>query len=251
MLHDMTYYFAAIPAAVVIGLSKGGFAGLGALALPIMALAISPVTAAAIILPVLLVSDWVSVWAFRHDFSVRNLVILIPASIIGVTLGWLLAARVSEDGVRLVVGLISILSVVYMVARDWITAGAAQKPKVPAGVLWGSVTGFTSFISHSGAPPFQIYVMPQKLSPRIYAGTSTIVFAAINLLKVPPYFFLGQFSRQNLIASSGLMPVAIVSALCGVWLVRRVSGDRFYAIILALTFLIGVKLTWDAVSVLV
>jgi uncharacterized membrane protein YfcA len=165
-------------------------------------------------------------------------------------LGWLLAARVSEDAVRLAVGLISILFVGYMVVRDRLGASVAR-PDVPGGVVWGAVAGFTSFISHSGAPPFQVYVMPQKLTPRMYAGTSTIVFAAINVLKVPPYFFLGQFSRANLAAAGTLTPVAIVSALAGVWLVRRVSPDRFYAIILLLTFLIGVKLTWDAVAGLV
>ena len=250
MLHITTYYLVAIPAAALLGLSKGGFAGLGTLALPIMALAISPITAAAIMLPLLVVSDWVSVWAFRQNYSVRNVMILVPASMIGVMLGWLLAARVSEDVVRLAVGLISILFVLYMIARDRLGVGVVENPSVPSGVIWGSVTGFTSFVSHSGAPPFQIYVMPQKLSPTIYAGTSTIVFATINMLKVPPYFFLGQLSPQNLIASVWLMPVAICSALGGVWLVRRVSSDRFYAIILVLTFLIGAKLTWGATLLL-
>ena len=251
MSSTMAFYLAAIPAVVLLGLSKGGFAGLGTLTVPIMALAISPVRAAAILLPLLIVGDWVSVYAFRRDFSTRNIAILIPSSVIGVGLGWLLAARVSEDAVRLAVGLISILFVVYMVVRDRLGAATVEKPGVPSGVLWGSVAGFTSFISHSGAPPFQVYVMPQKLAPRVFAGTSTIVFAAINLIKAPPYFFLGQFSRANLTLSLHLMPVAIVSALGGVWLVRRVSTERFYAIILALTFLIGVKLTWDAVEALV
>jgi uncharacterized membrane protein YfcA len=141
--------------------------------------------------------------------------------------------------------------VIYMVARDRLGGGRVQKPGVPSGLLWGAVAGFTSFVSHSGVPPFQIYVMPQKLSPRIYAGTQTIVFAAVNLLKVPPYVLLGQITRQNLTASAWLMPVAIVSALGGVWLVRRVSSDRFYGIILVLTFLIGAKLTWDAVLAMV
>jgi uncharacterized protein len=250
MSSTMAFYLAAVPAVVLLGLSKGGFAGLGTLAVPIMALAISPVKAAAIMLPLLLVGDWVSVWAFRRDYSARNLAILIPASVIGVGVGWLLAARVSEDVVRLAVGLISILFVVYMILRDRLGAATVEKPGVPSGVLWGAVAGFTSFISHSGAPPFQVYVMPQKLEPRVFAGTSTIVFAAINLIKVPPYFFLGQFSRANLTTSVGLIPVAIVSALGGVWLVRRVSTERFYAIILVLTFLIGLKLTWDAVEAL-
>ena len=216
-----------------------------------LSLVASPVRAAAIVLPILLVQDWLSVWAFRRDFSPRNLIILIPSSMIGVGVGWLLAARVSDDAVRLAIGVISIVFVLYMLIRDRLGRAPVEKPGVPSGVLWGSLAGFTSFISHSGAPPFQVYVMPQYLKPPVFAGTATMFFAAVNLLKVPPYFLLGQFNRDNLFVSAGLIPVAILSTFGGVWLTRRVSADRFYAIILALTFLIGVKLTYDAVRALV
>src|SRR5208283_2918069 len=114
---DWTFYMAAVPAVVLLGLSKGGFSGLSTLAMPLLALAISPVRAAAIVLPILIVQDWVSVWAFRRDFSPHNLLILIPSSMIGIAAGWLLAARVSEDAVRLAVGVISIVFVFYMLIR--------------------------------------------------------------------------------------------------------------------------------------
>jgi hypothetical protein len=215
-----------------------------------LSLVVSPVRAVAIVLPILIVQDWVSVWAFRRDFSTRNLAILIPSAMIGVGIGWLLAARVSDDAVRLAIGVISILFVAYMLVRDRLGRAPIEKPGVPSGVLWGSVAGFTSFVSHAGAPPFQIYVMPQYLKPRIFAGTATMFFAALNLLKLPPYLLLGQFNRDNLFVSAKLMPIAILSTFAGVWLVRRVSPDRFYALILVLTFLIGLKLTYDAVLAL-
>jgi uncharacterized membrane protein YfcA len=247
----MQFYLVAAPAVIILGLSKGGFTGLSSLAMPMMSLVISPVRAAAIVLPVLIVQDWVSVWAFRRDFSPRNLLILIPASIIGVAAGWLLAARVSEDAVRLAVGVISIAFVAYMLIRDGLGLAPVATPGVPAGLLWGSLAGFTSFISHAGSPPFQVYVMPQNLKPRVFAGTATMFFAAVNLIKLPPYLMLGQFSRQNLTVSALLIPVAVLSTFAGVWLVRRVAADRFYAIILVITFLIGVKLTYDALLALV
>ena len=250
MSGEMQFYLVAITVVVLYGLSKGGFSGLGSLGVPILSLVTSPVRAAAIVLPILIVQDWVSVWAFRRDFSPRNLVILTPSAVIGVGMGWLLAARVSEDAVRLVIGIISIVFVAYMLIRDRLGLASVEKPGVPSGILWGSLSGFTSFIGHAGAPPFQVYVMPQYLQPRIFAGTATIFFAAVNLLKLPPYFLLGQLSRDNLIVSAGLIPVAIVSTFAGVWVVRRVSPERFYALILALTFLIGVKLTYDAVRAL-
>ena len=250
MSGNTQFYLAAVAAVILFGLSKGGFSGLSTLGMPLMSLVASPVRAAAIVLPILIVQDWLSVWAFRRNFSPRNLVILIPSAMVGVGLGWLLAARVSDDAVRLVLGIISIGFVLYMVVRDRLGRAPVERPGVPSGVVWGSVAGFTSFISHAGAPPFQVYVMPQYLKPRVFAGTATMFFAAVNLLKVPPYFLLGQFSRDNLLVSAWLIPVAVVSTFAGVWLVRRVSADRFYAIILALTFLVGVKLTYDAVLAL-
>ena len=244
------FYLVAIPAVILFGLSKGGFSGLGTLGVPMMSLVASPVRAAAIVLPILLVQDWLSVWAFRREFSPRNLIILIPSSMIGVGVGGLVAARVSDDAVRLAIGVISIVFVLYMLIRDRLGRAPVEKAGVPSGVLWGSLAGFTSFVSHSGAPPFQVYVMPQYLKPPIFAGTATMFFAAVNLLKVPPYFLLGQFNRDNLVVSGSLIPVAILSTFAGVWVTRRVSADRFYAIILALTFLIGAKLTCDAVLAL-
>ncbi len=250
MSGETQFYLVAIPAVILFGLSKGGFSGLGTIGVPMLSLVASPVRAAAIVLPILLVQDWLSVWAFRRDFSPRNLIILIPSSIIGVGVGWLFAARVSDDAVRLAIGVISIVFVLYMLIRDRLGRAPVEKPGVPSGVLWGSLSGFTSFVSHAGAPPFQVYVMPQYLKPPVFAGTATMFFAAVNLLKVPPYFLLGQFNRDNLFVSAGLIPVAILSTFAGVWLTRRVSADRFYAVILALTFLIGVKLTYDAVRAL-
>jgi uncharacterized membrane protein YfcA len=215
MSGEMQFYLVAIPAVILFGLSKGGFSGLGTLGVPMMSLVASPVRAAAIVLPVLLLQDWLSVWAFRRDFSPRNLIILIPSSVIGVGVGWLVAARVSDDAVRLAIGVISIVFVLYMLIRDRLGRAPVEKPGVPSGVLWGSLSGFTSFISHSGAPPFQVYVMPQYLKPPVFAGTATMFFAAVNLLKVPPYFLLGQFNRDNLVVSAGLIPVAILSTFAG------------------------------------
>jgi uncharacterized protein len=247
---DWTFYLAAVPAVILLGLSKGGFSGLSSLAMPLLALAISPVKAAAIVLPILIVQDWVSVWAFRRDFNGRNLLILLPGALIGVGVGWLLASRVDEAAVRLAVGLISIGFVIFMLLRDRFLGDAAARADVAPGMFWGALAGFTSFISHAGGPPAMVYVMPQKLSPRVFAGTLTMFFAAVNILKVPPYFLLGQFSRANMAASATLIPLAILATFAGVWLVRRISADRFYNAVLLLTFLIGVKLSYDAILTL-
>ena len=70
-------------------------------------------------------------------------------------------------------------------------------------------------------------------------------FALVNLIKVPPYLALGQFTAENLLTSAALFPLAVASTWAGVWLVRRVSGERFYNIIYVLLLLLGLKLVFD------
>ncbi len=244
---DIAYYAAAVISVALFGLSKAGLSALGALGIPVMALVMSPVKAAAITLPILIVQDWVGVWAFRRDFDRRNLLILIPASLLGVAAGWLLASRVSDAVVRLAVGLISLGFVVFMLVRDRMASAKATKADIAPGIFWGALSGFTSFVSHAGGPPFLVYAMPQKLEPRVFAGTSVIFFAMVNLLKIPPYFWLDQFSRENLTQSLLLLPVGIVSTLVGVWVTRVVPMAKFYNAVLLLSFVVGVKLVYDAV----
>lgn len=227
-----------------MGLAKGGFSGLGLLAMMLMSLVVSPVRAAAIMLPILVVQDVVSVWAYRKSFDRRLLLIMVPGTVIGVGLGWAVAAQVSEHMVRLMVGLISIGFVALFWRPRALAANAAPGRPVP-GLFWGTVSGFTSFVAHAGGPPYQVYVMPQRLTPVLYAGTSTMFFAVTNALKLPPYFALGQFSGDNVGASAVLFPLAIAATFVGVWLVRRIEARRFYGIIYALTFIIGLKLVFD------
>lgn len=249
MHSDPIYYLAAGLAVIVIGLSKGGFSGVSALALPAFALVESPVRAAAILLPIMVVQDWVGVLAFRRDFSGRNLRVLLPAAIVGIAIGWALARYVRDAFVLLAVGIISVAFVAYMLSPKR-RRGEATSPGLIAGWFWGAISGFTSMISHSGAPPFMIYVAPQQLAPATFAGTAALFFAAANFIKIVPYFLLGQFSAANLAISATLLPLALASTLAGVWLVRRISAERFYRLILGVTFVIGLKLIYDATRAL-
>lgn len=247
MTESPLFYALAVPAVILLGLSKGGFAGIGALSLPILAMAISPVRAAAILLPILIVQDVVGVWAFRKSWDGYVLAWMLPGTIIGIALAWFFAARVSADAVLGLVGAISILFGAYRLWAD--RHGAIAAPaRSPGwvGTLFGVASGFTSQVAHAGQPPFHIWVLPKKLPRDVLVGTTAIFFAATNWLKVPAYWALGQFSHANMIAAASLLPAAIASTFAGVWLVRRVSPARFYAAIYALMVLVGIKLVWDA-----
>jgi uncharacterized membrane protein YfcA len=245
------FYLAAIPAVILVGLSKGGFSGLSLLSIPLLALVTSPIRAAAIMLPILIVQDIVSVWAYRRSFDRRIVAIMIPGGILGILIATITAAYVTDAIVALGVGLIASGFVIYTWLRPSGTRPTPRPGSVPSGIFWGACAGFTSFIANAGGPPFQVYVLPQRLSPQLYAGTMTMVFAAINWLKVGAFFAIGQVSLANFSISATLFPLAIAATLSGIWLVRRVSGRLFYRIIYVFTFLIGLKLIFDGTRSLI
>ncbi len=249
MITDWHFYALAIPAVLLLGLSKGGFAGMGALSLPMLAFVISPVQAAAILLPILIVQDVVGVWAFRRTVDWRLIGWMMPGAILGIILGYWFAAKLSESAVLAAVGAISVLFGAY---RLW--AERNGPPQVARdlpewlGSVFGVASGFTSQIAHAGQPPFQVWVLPRRLARDVLVGTTAIFFAAVNWIKVPAYIALGQFTHANLLTAAALMPVAIVSTWAGVWLVRRVPAERFYVAIYVLMILVGAKLVWDGLA---
>ena len=249
MLTDPLFYAVAIPAVILLGLAKGGFAGIGVVAVPMMALAVSPVMAASITLPILLVQDVVSVWAFRKSWDKGLLILMLPAAAGGIALGWALAAFVDESAVELAVGLVAML---FALQRLWAERAVKAAAEVAAttgrpwlGVLCGIAAGFTSQIAHAGGPPFQIYVLPRRLPRDVFIGTSAIFFAVVNWMKVPAYIALGQFTPKVLATAGVLLPLAVASTWAGVWLVRRVPAEGFYKVIYILLVAVGGKLAFD------
>lgn len=243
---DLGFALAAGLAAFFVGMSKGGVPMIGSLAVPTLALFMSPVTAAGLLLPVYVISDMFGVWAYRREFSGRNLAILIPAATLGIGIGWATASLVTDAEVMLIVGLIGLA---FCLIRWLGRAGAAARPAdVPRGLFWGAVSGFTSFVSHGGAPPYQMYVVPQRLPKMVYAGTTTLTFAAINALKLIPYAALGQLNPANLTVTALLMPVAVAATFAGVWLTRRLPEKLFYRLVMGALFLISLKLVYDGAT---
>jgi uncharacterized membrane protein YfcA len=250
VITDPLFYLAAIPAVMIMGLAKGGFAGISILSVPLLALVVSPVQAASITLPILIVQDVVSVWVFRRAWDGRSLVILLPSALFGIILGYLLAAYVSAAAVELVIGVISI---VFGARWLWIHWSGVVRPHGSsdvAGLAWGTVSGFTSQIAHAGGVPFQLYMLPKRLERDVLIGTSSLYFAAVNWMKVPAYMALGQFTRANMATSAALFPLAVIATIVGAKVIRRISSDRVYVIFYILLVLVGLKLTWDGAEAL-
>ena len=246
LITDPLFYLLAIPAIIALGLGKGGFAGVGMISTPLLALTMPPLQAAAILLPILLCQDAISVWVYRRQWSGWNLKVLLPGALVGVGVAWLFAAYVPNAYVEIAVGVTGVCFALY----TWFgkVPRHPHRPSVAVGMFWGSLAGFTSTIIQVGAPPYQIHILPQRLDKLTLIGTTIIFFALVNVMKLVPYFALGQFSTAGLATSFALFPLAIACNFLGIYLVRVTPEAMFYQITNVIVFVLGLELTRQGVT---
>lgn len=249
MLYDPYFYLVAIPAVIFFGMSKGGMgAAFGLIAVPLMALAMPPLQAAAILLPILLVMDVVAVRAFWGEWDRHNLKLTLPGAVLGIVVGAFTFRYLNDAAIRLMMGVL----VLWFIGSFLLNR--RQKAKAPTfwrGTWWGGLSGFTSFGIHAGGPPINIFVLPQGLEKRRLMATFALFFALVNVVKVIPYWALGQFQTETMILSLALIPFAPVGVWLGEWLLNRIDEQRIYDLSYFGLSLLGIKLTWDGVVGLV
>jgi uncharacterized protein len=244
LIQDPWFWAAAVPAVLLMGLAKSGFLmGFGALATPLMALAVPVPQAAAIMLPLLLVMDATGIRALWRERDRALLRHMLPAGLVGIGVGALLFGVLS---VKTVSGVLGAITLLFLLHRAFYKPPInAKPPGKAAGVLLSVAAGFTSFVAHAGSPPVAAYVLPMKLAPLRFAGTMAVFFGAINLAKWLPYAALGLLDTTNLATSAVLLPLGPLSVWLGIWATRRIESRWFYAMAYAGMAATGVKLLWD------
>jgi uncharacterized membrane protein YfcA len=238
---DPLFYLVTAIAVTLIGLSKGGFFGLGVMGLPLMSLYVPPLQAAAILLPVVMAQDVLTIWSYRRTWSAWNLKVMMPGMAAGIATGALFAASLGAAHIRLAIGLIA----AAFVLRHWLGERFERlrfTPNAFTGALFGGIGGFTTLLANAGGPAWQIHLLPQGLDKFTYAGTLTLLFAISNVMKVPALGALGQLTSENLMFGAFLVPLAVVTNYIGLWLVRRISTELFFRFAYVLMFLIAVEL---------
>jgi len=247
---DIWFYLAALPALVIVGVSKGGFGGgLGAIAVPAMALVVSPMVALGVLLPVLCVMDLFGTWAYRRQWDRKLVTLLVVGGVIGTVLGALLLRHLSQDHIKILVGVIAVFfSLQYFLSRKT-TGPVDREPTRRAGIFWGAVSGFTSFTANAGGPAVNAWLLPLKLDKTVYQATTVVFFILINYLKIVPFWMLGLFSVETFTTSLICLPFALAGLWLGIKLHDRVPVDLFYRVCFVFLLLTGIKLLFDGWSV--
>ncbi|KAF1048511.1 sulfite exporter TauE/SafE family protein [Xylophilus sp.] len=241
---DPFFYLAAVPALLLLGVSKSGFgAGFGSLAVPIMALAVTVPQAAAILMPVLLLMDLLGLAAFRRHVDWALLRFLVPWALVGTVVGTLLFRLLDA---RLVAGIVGIFTLVFLAQRLLFAPRAGSRPPPRwLGALLTATSGFTSFVSHAGGPPISAYLIPLRLAPMRFTATMAYLFFVVNLSKWVPYAWLGLLDWRNLGTSLLLLPLAPLGVWIGIRIARRIDPAWFYRVLYLGMLLTGAKLVWD------
>jgi uncharacterized membrane protein YfcA len=252
LIPDPMFYLLAVPVVLLVGIGKGGFGGgIGMVAVPALSFVVPLPLAAAVLLPILCFMDLFAVAAYRGKYSGVNLRRLLPAAIVGIGAGALAFGALDERWLRVIVGVIAVtFALQWIVGLAW-HRGRSPEPRSPGvwgGIVWGVATGFTSTLAHAGGPPASVYLLPQRLHPTIYVGTTVILFTVVNYTKLIPYSLLGQLRTESLLTSFVLLPLAPLGILLGKWLHDRVDEVLFYRIAYGLLLITGLKLVSEGFS---
>lgn len=252
MINDPFFYLLGLVGYLVIGFSKAGFGtGIGSLVVPLLAMVVPVPQAAAIVLPALLLTDIVTLWMYRRHCVWAQLRFILPGVFIGTLLGFVTFTAFDDNAIRLLIGSMAVglsLNALFQAWRQGSRPPIAKRPSWIKGGFWSTMASLTSFVANAGGPPLAVYLLPLRLDRSTFVGTTTVYWAVANYLKIGPYWWLGQFSTENLLTAAVLLPAAPVGIVIGFWLHRRLDDTGFYRWIYALLFLTGVKLLWDGLS---
>ncbi len=240
------FWISAVLAVVLVGIAKAGFGGgVGVIATPLMALTIPVADAAALLLPLLIIIDLITVRHYYRTYDKPSIRILLPSAIAGIIVGALFFGLFSnnEQVLRMGIGLLSLAFLAYQAGRSLLMgAPEDRRPPKAVGILLGALAGFASTLAHAGGPPVSVYLLPQGLARGIFVGTSVVFFTAINLVKLVPYGALGLLRVGNLTTILLLAPLGYLGVRLGLYLNRRFTDIWVTRVIYVLLFFTAIQL---------
>lgn len=243
MTPDPLFYGVAGLVVILVGISKSGLGGgLGVLAVPLLSLVSEPLFAAALLLPLLLIMDLLALWQYRGQWDGALLKQLIPPAVLGIGIGALSFSLMTNDHLRVLLGL---LAVTFALNHWFLQPSQQQAPNQCKASFSGGLAGYTSFAVHAGGPPLNFYLLPLRLPPTRYVGTTVVFFATVNYIKVVPYVWLGQLNWETLKIALFLFPLTPIGLILGQKLLIKLPKILFYQLVYGLLLITGLKLLWE------
>ena len=242
---NILFFICVIPAIIIFGIAKSGLGGsIALISIPLMTVVMPLNQALAIILPILILSDFTAVYKFRKEFDLGTLKLLVPFAAVGIFVGSVTFSYFSEDMLKFIVGLMGFLfSAHYFLLKK--NKFIPNKKSFFKGSICSVIAGFTSFSVHAGGTPTSIYLLPLRMKKEIYIGTRVIFFTFVNLIKFPFYISLSMITLESFKQSMMLFPLSVVGILIGYQILKYVEENLFYNIIYALILITSSRLVYS------
>ena len=242
---DLLFFLTVVPAIILFGVAKSGLGGsVSLISIPLMTFVMPLNQALAILLPILIFSDFISAYKFRKEFDLNTLKLMVPFAAIGAIIGASTFSFFSESYLKFILGVMGFVFAFhyFFLKKDANKPVAANYFK---GAICSSVAGFTSFCAHSGGTPTSIYLLPLRLKKEIYVGTRIIFFTCINLVKLPFYLYLSMVNTSSFTQSLILLPLSVFGIFVGYKLLKIIEESLFYNAIYILILVASTKLIID------
>jgi len=217
----------------LIGVTKGGFNGVGSLLTPLLSLVLPVSSAVGVLLPMLIVGDACALYTYWGEWDGKLVWRLLPAGLAGALAGTYVLTACSPNALRLALAVFVFVIIGYRFVSERIQAWRYQ-PQVWHGPVVGAVAGVASGMFNNGGPAFNSYLLLQRLPPRAFIATTALFFALLNWLKVPGFVYTGVLNLSLLLSVWWVflfIPLGIVAAR---WLVTRIRPVVFERVIVGL-----------------
>jgi len=247
----------------LIGVTKSGFgSGVGLMVVPMTAIAMGHIpsrgsgAALGLLLPLLIIGDFIAVYQYRRIFSMRIVKHLLPGTLVGVVLGGLLLWWFHQQKdlvnalMRIEIGFESILLVGIHWWRQYKGVQLHLMGEPLRSHLTGGFAAVCSTLAHAAGPIISMYLLPLRLDRQVFVGTSAIYFFILNTAKLPAYYAASQFANAELTFALRFVPLVAVGAVFGYWVNKRMNDKLFSTVVYVLTFLMGWYILVDGAIIL-
>ena len=242
-------------AAFLQGVSKGGLPGVGALAVPLAAMALPAKLSTGVILPILILGDFVSVSVWRRSADWHALLRALPWAIVGIVVGYFLMGRINDAQLRPIIGAIVLLMLIMHIWRKQTQNAKQRNGADPAelpgesrmrrgafAALMGFAGGVTTMMANAAGPVMALYLLALRLPKLVFVGTAAWFFLIVNWIKVPFSVKLGLIQTETLQLNVLMAPVLLLGIFAGVVTVKRISEQNFERLVMMLTMFAAIKL---------
>ena len=233
----------AAAAAVGMGLSKGGLAGVGLFHVIVFAFLFGARESTGYVLPLLLVADMCAVTAFQQHARWDYVRRMLPPACLGVIAATLFMREIGEQTYKPLIGwtvlALAAMQVGRMYRPDWL----GGVPHTRAAV-WsiGLLAGATTMLANAAGPIITIYCLAVGLPKFEVVGTLAWFFFIINAFKVPFSAGLGLIRVDTLLFNLVLVPAVIAGVFSGRWLLHRLPQRLFNLLMLAFAAIAALRL---------